>query len=137
MEQQVRNPGVWSADESACHDVMIESKPVPFRSLVSHRIRRRSGPGSSTGTRLVSGVIGADIAGLEDAAGPGDELLDSKLGIPKKSLAPGLEGDATLVEPDGDLQRLATGLQLGDGPLQLGERIVKCQGIDRRISRCR
>ena len=61
------------------------------------------------------GVLGADVRRGEGAAGPGDQLLDAELGLGEQPLAAALEGDATLVQGDRRLERLAAGLERRDG----------------------
>ena len=60
------------------------------------------------------------------AAGPAARLGE-------QAFAAGLERDAALVEGDRRLERLAAGLELGHGALQLRERVVERERLDRGV----
>ena len=77
---------------------------------------------------LLGGVLGADVDGRERAAGAGDELLHPQLCVREERGASLVKDDATLVERDRPFQRLAAGLELRDGPLELGQRLVEGEG---------
>ena len=89
------------------------------------------------GDRVLRSVLGAHVARLERSPCSRHQLLDAELGVAEQPLAARLEGDAAFVQRDRDLERLAAGLELGDRPLELRERVVEGQGVDRRVSRRR
>ena len=109
-------------------------QPVP--------VQREHRPGAETGAgltadRILRRVLGPHVARLERSPGSRDQLLDSELGVAEQPLAACLEGDAAFIQRDRDLERLTAGLELGDRALELRERLVEGQGVDRRVSRRR
>ena len=84
----------------------------------------------------VGRLVDADLAGLEPAAGPGEELLDPQLRIVEEPLAVPLERDRALRPGDRLLERQAAGLQLLDRLPQLGERRVERQCGNLGVDRC-
>jgi hypothetical protein len=75
----------------------------------------------------VAGVLGANVDGFEGAAGASHELLDLELGIGQERGASLVERDAPFVEGDRAFERLAAGLELGDGLLELDQGVVEGQ----------
>ena len=58
------------------------------------------------------------------------ELLEPELGVVEEPIATSDEGGAALVERERPLERLTAGLELGDGPLELGEGVVEGEILD-------
>src|SRR5690349_24858573 len=86
------------------------------------RQRTRSG--------LVDRALLADVDRLERAA-LRDELPHAQLRAPQKRLASLQERRPTLVQRQCALERQVARLELGDGPLELRERVVERQLIRR------
>src|SRR5512136_42472 len=76
--------------------------------------RRPPKPGASTGCLFLEPQVGAG----DGPARALDQAPDPELGLRQELLAAAFEGDAALVELDRPLQRLASGLELGDRLLE-------------------
>ena len=87
--------------------------------------------GHSPRALLLGGVLGTHVDRREGTAGPGDELLDPELRVRQERARTALQGDAALVQGDRALERLAPGLELADGSLELGQRLVEGERCDR------
>ena len=117
-----RSAGPWSVGRMGTRrcscGCATSVKPVPVRGaeFPGHGGRRRQArPWRPPG--------GSRRGAADRSAGPAAiELLDPELGLGQQPLAALLERDAALVQGDRPLQGLAARLELGDRPLELGER---------------
>src|SRR5215212_4845211 len=81
----------------------------------------------------VAGGLRRHVNRLEGATGAGHELLDFELRLAEELCAALVERDASLVERDRALERLAARLELRHHLLKGRQRVVERQLIDRSL----
>src|SRR4051812_40158956 len=93
-------------------------------------VARFSSQSAAARLRKLLGFVRFHVDCLEALAGDGDQLADPQVRICQEPVAVLEQRRAPLVEGEGTLERLAAGLELRDGPLELGEGLVEAQLVD-------